>query len=209
MKSTEASTPAAADVTVTTSAANDSTAGSTSAATQGETETTPLKVTLTYDISNQCGLDADKIMNEIDNTLKVGLIAATTTVLQQTLNEAATRSVDGPLRFRIAPQRYKMNLPDRRTLAKYSEEYPIKIDRVIDVEQGCDPGVNCLLMISSIIVLLEEGDDPTEVKNTVTDSILDSFDDGRFNDAIPTDTVVCPMEEMSEIIITAQDGGDP
>jgi len=214
-EATEVRSTTAADVT--TTAASDSTAGGTSAAIQGATETTPLTVTLTYDISNQCGVDADKVMNEIDNNLKAGLIAATTTVLQQTLlNEATTTrsKVDGPLTFRMnpadfrvsnmAPTRYKMNLPDRRALAQYSEEYPVTIDRIIDVDQPCETGNTCLLIISSINVVLEEGDDPDEVKNAVTNSILDSFDDGRFNDAIPEDTVVCP-EEMSEMIITTQD----
>ncbi|KAL7433996.1 hypothetical protein ACHAXM_003867 [Skeletonema potamos] len=178
----------------------------TSATTQGDTETSPLQVTLTYDISNQCGVDADKVMNEIDNNLKAGLIVATTTVLQQTLNEGTTRSnVDRPLsgfRVFIVPRRNQ--IPEGRALAQYSEEYPITIDRIIDVEQNCEPGSNCLLIVSSIYVLLEEGDDPDEVKNAVTNSILDSFKDGRFNDAIPTDTVVCPMEDMSEMIITAR-----
>ena len=183
----------------------------------------PLKVTLTYDISNECGLDAEKVMNEVDNTLKEGLIAATTTVLQQTLmNEEAanTPKFDGTQRFRmippgfrgsvVTPQRYKMNLPDRRrALAQYSDEYPVTIDRILDVETGCDPGTNCLLIISSINVLLDEDDDPDVVKNDITGSILESFDDGRFNDAVPADTVVCPMEEMSDILITAEEDEIP
>eukprot|EP00985_Skeletonema_marinoi_P027271 scaffold22147_cov107-Skeletonema_marinoi.AAC.3 len=155
-------------------------------------------------------------MNGVNNTLKEGLIAATTTVLQQTLNEESSRFVvDGALRFRmippgfrgtvVTPQRYKMNLPDdRRALAKYSDEYSVTIDRIIDVEQDCPPGNNCLLIISSISVLLEEGDVSNDVKNAVTDSILESFEDGSFNDAVPTDTVVCPMEEMSGIMVRAR-----
>lgn len=160
-------------------------------------------------------------MNGVDNTLKEGLIAATTTVLQQTLNEGAvTRFVDKTLNIQrrippgvrgsiLTPQRYKMNLPpdsDRRALATYSDEYPVTIDRILDVEQSCDIGTNCLLIISSISVILEEGDDPDEVKDAVTESILDSFEDGRFNDAVPTDTVVCPMEEMSGMMIRSQYG---
>ncbi|KAL7491152.1 hypothetical protein ACHAWT_000622 [Skeletonema menzelii] len=204
-EATEAGTTAtAADAT--TSSATVSTVQSTAAASEGGTEASPLIVTLTYDISNECGLDAEKVMNGVDNSLKEGLIAATTTILQQTLlNEATTRSFDGIQRFRmippgfrgsvVTPQRYKMNLPDGRALATYSDEYPVTIDRVIDVEQSCEPGTNCLLIISSVNVVLDEGDDPNEVKNVITDSILNSFDDGRFNDAVPADTVVCPITE--------------
>ena len=207
-EATEAGTTATATATdaTTSSAATVSTVQSTAAASEGGTEASPLIVTLTYDISNECGLDAEKVMNGVDNSLKEGLIAATTTILQQTLlNEATTRSFDGIQRFRmippgfrgsvVTPQRYKMNLPDGRALATYSDEYPVTIDRVIDVEQSCEPGTNCLLIISSVNVLLDEGDDPNEVKNVITDSILNSFDDGRFNDAVPADTVVCPITE--------------
>lgn len=210
-----------------TSPATVSTTESTPDTSEGGTETSPLRplrVTLTYDISNECGLDAEKVMNEVDNTLKEGLIAATTTVLQQTLqNEEAaaiTPKFDGTQRFRmippgfrgsiVTPQRYKMNLPDRRrALAAYSDEYPVTIDRILDVEESCEPGTNCLLIISSINVLLDDNDDPDVVKNDITSSILGSFDDGRFSDAVPADTVVCPMEEMSDIMIRAEEDESP
>ena len=112
-----------------------------------------------------------------------------------------------------------MKLPGTRALAEYSDEYPVTIDRIIDVEESCEPGTNCLsiicsdnvlldegnvprrsednlLIISTITLLLEEGDDPDVVKNDITESVLDSFADGSFFDAIPADTVVSPRRDV-------------
>jgi hypothetical protein len=155
-------------------------------------------------------------MNEVNNTLKTGLIAATTEILNQALNEAGVRSSDthalgGFLFFRgsvdEAPIRYyKLGEPNGRALAKYSEEYPVTIDQIIDVDDPCEEGNNCQLIMTSVYVELEEGDDPNEVNTAITDSILNSLDDGSFNDAIPTDTVVCPTGERSDLIITLAQG---
>ena len=73
----------------------------------------------------------------------------------------------------------------------YNDEYPIIIDRILDIETGCAPGANCLLVISTITLLLEEGDDPAVVNEAIVSGMQDSFQDGSFFAAIPEDTAIC------------------
>lgn len=111
-------------------------------------------------------------MNEDGNTLKSGLIAATTTVAIDTLNTTFPREDEEGV--------------------YYTDEYPVTIDRVLDIKDGCDPGTNCLLIISTVPVVMGPGDDEDAVKKAITDGISQSFRDGSFNAAIPSDTVICP-----------------
>lgn len=160
-----------------------------------------LLVTINYDIENQCGLDADKVMNEDGNTLKSGLIAATTTVAIDTLN--ATFPREGEERQRnmrgvLLQDNYDRELvyidavPDPTKRVYYTDEHPVIIERILDIETGCDAGTNCLLIISTVTVLLEPFDDENAVKKAITDGISQSFRNGSFNSAIPSDTVICP-----------------
>jgi len=160
-----------------------------------------LLVTINYDIENQCGLDADKVMNEDGNTLKSGLIAATTTVAIDTLNTTFPR--EGEERQRnmrgVVQDNYDRELvyidavpPDPRKRVYYTDEHPVIIERILDIETGCEPGSNCLLIISTVTVLLEPFDDENAVKKAITDGISQSFRNGSFNSAIPSDTVICP-----------------
>jgi hypothetical protein len=206
-QATETSTTAANDVTTSTTASD---------ATQGETikAQPPLQIIITYDISNQCGLDSEKIMNEVDNTLKTGLEIATTSILNRTLNELfppvdEAQRLEENVSFR-GSARYRMSLipsgNDRRALAIYSEEFPVTIDTIIDIEESCDDGSSCQLIISSLYVVLEDGDDADEVKSAVSKNVLGYINDGTFTPEIPSDTVVCPMEGMSTVIVRiAQD----
>ena len=157
-----------------------------------------LQVTINYDIENQCGLNAEKVMNEDGNTLKSGLIAATTTVAIDTLN--ATFPRDENQRNMIGLEdnserdlAYLQFSPDHINRVYYTDQYPVVvIERILDIETGCDPGTNCLLIISTVTVLLEPFDDENAVKNAITDGISESFNDGSFSSAIPSDIVICP-----------------
>ena len=80
----------------------------------------------------------------------------------------------------------------RRNLVFYTDEFPVVIDRILDIEQGCAPGSNCLLVISSITAILEPGDDSAAVNDAIVSGMQDSFADGSFFAAIPADTVICP-----------------
>ena len=155
-----------------------------------------LVVEVTYDIANDCGLDSQAIMNEVNNTLKSGLIAATTTATISILNETYPR-VDDDLRRQLqyntqylrhggARTLVRLNSLDRlsqltnhRHLVYYTDELPVTIDNVIDVTDGCPVGNNCLLIQSSITTVLEDGDAADEVKSTLEDGIRESFSTGK------------------------------
>ena len=120
-------------------------------------------------------------MNPADNNdkLKHGLIGATTAITIGTLNETFPRVEED-------------DVSQQRNLVYYTDEYPVTIDRIIDIDTPCDPGQNCLLVVSTITVMLEEGDDPAEVYDAINDGMKSSFGDGSFFAAIPEDTVICP-----------------
>ena len=151
-----------------------------------------------------------------NNTLKLGLIAATTNVTIETLNATFPRAVEGEASDRsdskIIFQRNMRGLNSnddyddiRHRSLVYLESVPenppedyqpsVTIDRVLDMKSGCDQGTNCLLIISTVSVILEPGDDENAIKKAVTDGLNDSWKDGSFNAAIPKDTVICPTPE--------------
>jgi hypothetical protein len=163
-----------------------------------------LQVIINYDIQNQCGLDAEKVTNEDGNTLKTGLIAATTTVIIDTLN--ATFSREGQRNMRRVKGNddrdlvYVEVLPHPVNRVYYTDGYPVVIDRILDMEKGCDEGTNCLLIISTVTAVMEPGDDEEAVKKAITDGISQSFKDGSFNSAIPSSTVICPLRGLVKFI---------
>jgi hypothetical protein len=79
----------------------------------------------------------------------------------------------------------------KRNLVYYTDEYPVTIDRIIDVE-SCDPGFSCLLVISTIAIVLEAGDDPTQVSDAIVNGIADSFSDGSIYSTVPPEALECP-----------------
>lgn len=158
-------------------------------------------------------------MSGTENTLLEGLIAATTATTIGILNETFPRveeEGDEPTRDRNVRRRlvHFKNMGDDatvpvessssssshvdsqrqqpRNLVFYTDEFPVVIDRILDIEQGCAPGSNCLLVISSITAILEPGDDSTAVNDAIVSGMQDSFADGSFFAAIPADTVICP-----------------
>jgi len=158
-----------------------------------------LQIIINYDIENQCGLDAERVTNEDGNTLASGLIAATTSVTIDTLNTTFSREGSQRNMRGVKGNNSDRDLVYVEVLPRpvnnrvyYTDGYPVVIDRILDIEKGCDEGTTCLLIISTVTVLMEPGDDEEAVKKAVTDGISQSFRDGTFSSAIPSDTVICP-----------------
>jgi len=156
-------------------------------------------VEIRYDLANDCGLTAEMIMEEDGNTLKDGLEAATTTVtikiLEDFNNSEQVRRQLLEVRHRLgsgAKSTTRLSLSEGRNLAYYSEEHPVNIDRILDIENDCSPGNNCLLVISTITALLDPNDDKETVKDAILSGVQDSFKNGSFYAAVPADTVICP-----------------
>lgn len=152
-------------------------------------------------------------MDMENNTLKLGLIAATTNITIETLNATFPREEDEIFQrymrgFDVSKYHSDVNNPNgdhnddiqHRSLVylpdvSENDIPPVTIDRILDIKSGCDQGSNCLLIISAVNVLLEAGDDENEIKKAVTNGLNDSWGDGSFNAAIPPDTVICPVTE--------------
>lgn len=122
-------------------------------------------VDITFDITNECGLNADAVMNGEKNTLKAGLTDA--------LYEIST-----------------LSLHDEEANIKVSS---VSIGRILNIESGCDVGKNCLLFVSTISLVLQEGTRSSgdEVKNKVSNYIIESFRDGSFAAAVPDNAQNC------------------
>ena len=153
-----------------------------------------LQVSLQYDISNTCEeFTAENIMNEVDNTLKQGLIAATTSTTIRILNETYPRTEAnagkrrrGLARLGAAAAPAPKSDEARRNLVYYTPVYPVDIVNVIDMQPGN------VLIITAVPVVLEPGDDPEAVNAVLVKGLQDSMADGSFFNAIPPDTVyVC------------------
>ncbi|KAL3826566.1 hypothetical protein ACHAXA_003630 [Cyclostephanos tholiformis] len=165
----------------------------------------PLNVTIQYNFNNDCGLDSEAILNEEGNTFKDVLVEVTTTATIQILNETYPR-LDGedPARKRgIRVRRRRLVHFDNptstsfssqktRNLVYYTAEYPVTIDRIIDIE-SCDAGLNCLLVISTITIILEAGDDPAQISDAIVNGIAASFLDGSIYSTVPPAALECPM----------------
>jgi len=75
-----------------------------------------------------------------------------------------------------------------RLLAFYDYSYPPVITDVVD-NPYCpeyDEGITCSIVFTKVCVVLEEGDDEDEVKDELLDGIQLSFQDGTFENAIPS-----------------------
>jgi hypothetical protein len=200
-----------------------------------------------YGIQNSAGFDADDIFNEVNNTLKTGLIIATANVTIQVLNASYPRqdvedntsrrnlkSQQGQvhrhlLRATKQMERYNGNgivtnfiatspeaisapvqeqhqqrslayLPQSpsattsedswgtisRRLVYYTYEFQPVINNIVD-NPFCDApeGFLCAVVDTTVCVILEEGDDEDEVRNTLLAGISTAIEDGTFSAAIP------------------------
>eukprot|EP00578_Thalassiosira_sp_NH16_P002350 CAMPEP_0181129508 /NCGR_PEP_ID=MMETSP1071-20121207/29357_1 /TAXON_ID=35127 /ORGANISM="Thalassiosira sp., Strain NH16" /LENGTH=2606 /DNA_ID=CAMNT_0023215495 /DNA_START=157 /DNA_END=7977 /DNA_ORIENTATION=- len=177
-----------------------------------------IEVSISYDMKNTCpGLDASASMSGSSpyNTLKNGLIAASTTVIIDALNTTFPRADDNgepaggrrrgietrglsrlagvdSLSTAQVPPSISDDGRDRRgrNLVYYTDDFPVRIDSILDIEDPCD-SVNCLLVRTVVTVILDEGDDPAEVRRAIANGVDASFDDETFFGAIPQDTYTC------------------
>jgi len=89
----------------------------------------------------------------------------------------------------------------RRSLVYYTPLNPVVITDVEDVlDQACPEGINCMRVVSTIYVTLEEGDDAAEISETIRNGFQDSLQDASFFQAIPADTVFCPPDPSASPI---------
>eukprot|EP01083_Nonionella_stella_P100587 283865_1 len=138
----------------------------------------PLQVQVGYTLSNDCGLNAEDILNRTETNMKQDLIMAAEAVVNATLDETF-------------PQ-------DDIQLA---EQDPVTIDQVLNVETGCEEGMNCLY-ISSTISVENYGDEPAVVIDTIQRGMEESFEEFTFFDELSDDTLECLLEddEMEHIL---------
>lgn len=163
-----------------------------------------LDISLDYDLTLECGLDAEDVMNEVDNTLKQGLIAAQTAVAIRILNSTFPRVernrryvrslayLDGTHSHGDTVSSTSQLQDLHRKLVYYTDQYPVQISRILDLEcEGLPVTSSCLLVQSNLRVVLEEGDDGAVVSEVIETGMQNSFDTGEFFGAVPADTVVC------------------
>lgn len=176
-----------------------------------------MEVQIEYDLIQQnCNtFTAENIMDEVGNTLKKGLVAATTTITIGILNgtyprtESEGRARRKAVRARrlqrglarigspTAPSSPTDHTSQRRNLVYYTNEKPVTITRILDIFSGVPIGQKKILVISSIPVTLEQGDDPDVVKKVIASGFQKSVSAQptpglSFFGAIPAGTVDCP-----------------
>lgn len=215
-----------------------------------------------YEVLVNEPLTADDIMNEVDNSIKSGLIEATRTTVIQILNETYPRDngasfqppssnqanvveQDGVaflgqvtyysendnrkllqaaeeadafvmdvdletyreemeddmsnLLHILSKQNRRLyyiqdtrtSLRNTRRLVYYTDEFPVEITQIVDSNIcpgliGQEDFINCAVVSSTVCVVLEEGDDPIEVRATIVNGLEEAFMNGDFTDNIPT-----------------------
>ena len=169
---------------------------------------------MSYNMGNSCpGLNAAATMSGFNpyNTLKDGLIEATTKVTIDILNATYPR-VGEPTRDRMrrnlrtrelvhlntgsqfsTATTYSLQEEEglsQRKLVYYTDDFPVRIDEVLDIVDDCTE-VNCLLIRTAITVILEEGDNPEDISKVVGDLLDASLKDGSFFAAFPADAITC------------------
>ena len=203
-------------------------APSSAAPTMAPTGAVTIEVAISYELSNDCDeFTATNIADELNNSLKEGLIAATTVVTIETLNATFPRAVDGKptqrkkasgarkrtgsskevvrvqnrrglVRLKAPAPQIAIEDAKRRSLAYYTARYPVAITDILDTDVDCPSGQHCVEVVSSITVVVESGEDPDTVREVIELGIERSVEDGSFAAAIPADTVlICPERTYS------------
>ena len=183
-------------------------------------------VSFAYTLQNTTGFTADEIFNEVDNTIKDRLLAATRTVAinilnitqprirNPNLNRNRMRALEGrneALRQAIIIEfgsmqgskvvdqteqlflRWRRPAKDarpigrlrKRRLAFFSDEFPVEISSILDSMFCATPTEPCVVVSTTVCVVLEAFDDPDVVRTNLIQGFRDSIDGGGFNDVIP------------------------
>ena len=171
-------------------------------------------VTFQYGVSNNNGFSADDLFNEIGNTFKTGLLIATETVLVDVLNSTLARDDESRLLRGSAleqpkrhiqlvatdpsPQRRRTVYSDelsqlsnslgrRRRLVFYTKDFPVTIDAIIPNPFSCPENTDCAVVSSTVCVLLEDGEDATDIREGVLGGMETAIESGAFEAAVPAE----------------------
>jgi hypothetical protein len=139
------------------------------------------------------------IFNEVNNTVKADLIAATNEVVKNVLNETfpeAAVGTDATSRVGRFGGRRRLEGVDeapgylfdgrlllhsrKRHLVFFSDEYPAEINAILD-DPFCvtnDPLVLCALVSSQVCVVLEEGDDENFIRMVLLEGLREAINNG-------------------------------
>lgn len=185
-------------------------------------------VSFAYTLQNTTGFSANDIFNEVDNTIKDRLLAATRTVaigilnstqptirnpsLNRMLSLATSESQNkafqlaiidlfgsaddlpvaiGPEKLHLNPReqvaRYTWPLKRlrKRRLAFFSDDFPVEISSILDSMFCATPTQACVVVSTTVCVVLEVVDNPDVVRMNLIQGFRDSIDGGGFNDIIP------------------------
>lgn len=85
------------------------------------------------------------------------------------------------------------NMDDNRRLAFYTDSYPPVINNIFGnpfCPDSPDGEIVCSVVDTSVCVMLEEGDDEDEIKDSLIDGISNSIQDGSFENAIPSENQI-------------------
>ena len=88
-----------------------------------------------------------------------------------------------------AERRLRQRSSSRRHLAYYSDDYPVAINSVTDnplcAGQDQNPDIKCAIISSTVCIVLEEGDNPSEVRALMIAGLREAVQTGEFLRRIP------------------------
>jgi len=76
-----------------------------------------------------------------------------------------------------------------RQLVFFDYDRPSEVIRVVDNPDCPDPGFVCATVEQNVCVTLEEGDDPTQVRDALRDGIWEAIDNGDFLTVFPSENL--------------------
>jgi hypothetical protein len=184
-----------------------------------------------YTLENTTGFSSEDIFNEVDNTIKERLIAATEVVtinilnstqpkiqnpslnrhlrayesnrfgsrairfaaldhfrswekVQLTLTSTSPKRSDQPALLNPSHRRNDGRVR-RRRLAFFSDDNPVEITSVVGSMFCANPTQECVVVSTTVCVVLEVVDDPEVVRTNLINGFRESIDGGGFNEVIP------------------------
>jgi hypothetical protein len=188
-------------------------------------------VSFAYTLENTTGFTSEDIFNEVNNTIKARLVAATENVTINILNSTLPRNNSPLLNRRLSvyestrfgshafrnaalehlgtwdevqlrlttlskstvkptwlhPRHRRMEGGvRRRRLAFYSDEHPVEITRILESMFCPDPTQDCVVVSTTVCVVLEVGDDQEVVRTNLINGFRESIEGGGFNEVIPS-----------------------
>ncbi|CAB9501886.1 expressed unknown protein [Seminavis robusta] len=142
--------------------------------------------------------------NEHDNAQRttpniLNLPYITTNTASSTKMTTTSSSSNSRNWLRASPPQQSVSLQQhhhdgRRRLAYYTDDYPVIINTVSDNPlcngSSQNQAVMCAIVSSTVCVVLEDGDDPEEVRNTLITGLRIAVDSGDFLGRIPAEDLI-------------------